>query len=355
VRDFSYTVRLPPETTQVFVGPLDEVPLSSLAETGCLLADASAHAARGPALSAFAARLIRRPAAPIVLHAGEALKDLAAVAPVWNELLARGLDRSSLLIAAGGGSLLDACGFVAATFLRGVAFAAVPTTLLAQVDAAIGGKCGVNAGQAKNQIGVIRQPRCVAVDLAFIAALPDRAFRSGLGELAKCALLSGGELHALAIGRSAAILARDPDALERAVLLALRYKADVVSRDPLDRGERALLNAGHTVGHAIEAEALKRGVELPHGDAVAIGLAVEALACDGADPACVRRVLEAWSLPSALPFRIDPGSALALLERDKKRRGDAVTLPVVQAPGAVVLRDVPIRRLVEALAQERFS
>jgi 3-dehydroquinate synthase len=349
VRDFSYTVRLPEETTRVLVGPLAGMDPAPVAVTGCLVVDAAAHAAAGPALAALAANLIREPSDPLVVEGGEELKDLGAVAGILEALSARGLDRSSLLVAAGGGSVLDACGFAAATFLRGIAFAAVPTTLLAQVDAAIGGKSAVNLGGAKNQAGVVRQPLLVLVDPSFTESLPERAFRSGLGELAKCALLAGGPLHALVMRRAAALLARDRGALEEAILLALRYKAGVVVRDPLDRGDRALLNAGHTAGHAIEAEAIRRGLDLPHGDAVSIGLLVEAAADAGSDRDAIIAVLDALRLPKALPFPMSAETARTLIERDKKRRGALVTLPVVKAPGEVELRDVPVSRIVEAL------
>jgi 3-dehydroquinate synthetase len=232
-----------------------------------------------------------------------------------------------------------------------VPFAAVPTTLLAQVDAGLGGKSGLNLDLVKNQIGVVRQPRLVVADPAFLASLSERSFRSGLGELAKCALLAGGELHALVTRGAHRVLARDPAALEQAIGLALRYKAGVVSRDPLDAGERALLNAGHTIGHALESEALRRGIELPHGEAVAAGLVVEARAHERADPACVRAVLDALALPADPPFQIEAGAARESLQRDKKQRNGSVRLPVIVGPGDVAIHDVAIERLLDALAR----
>jgi 3-dehydroquinate synthetase len=349
VLDFSYAVRPPAETTRVLVGPLTELPLQAAAETGCLVADERAMAAWGDRLLAFASRAIRRPSEPVTLPGGEGVKDLETVARLWDALFARGLDRGSLLLAAGGGAVLDACGFAAAAFLRGIPFGSVPTTLLAQVDAAIGGKCGVNAGRVKNQIGAVRQPRFVAVDLAFAAGLPDADFRSGLGEIAKTALLAGGDLHDLIERAAGALRARDPATLEQAVVLALRFKAGVVERDPFDRGERASLNAGHTVGHAFEAEAARRGIALAHGDAVAIGLALEARAHDAADPACVLAMLRRLGLPEAPPFAMEADAARALVARDKKRRDGVVVLPVVEAPGRISLREVGVERIVRVI------
>jgi 3-dehydroquinate synthetase len=351
VHDFSLLVRAPEERTDVVVGPLAVMPREPLAQGGCLLLDATLPRAAAEALAAFAARALRSPAAPVLLAGGESLKDLMTAASIYDALFTRGLGRDALLVAAGGGALLDACAFVAATYLRGVPFAAVPTTLLAQVDAALGGKCGLNAGGAKNQVGVIRQPRFLFADPAFAAALPAEAFTSGLGELAKTALLEGAGLHALVTRRAGALLARDAAALEEAVVLALRFKAAVVERDPLDRGERAILNAGHTVGHALEAAALRRGVALPHGDAVAIGLVVEARAVPGADSAGVEAVVRGLGLPSDLPFRPDAAEARALIERDKKRRPGGVAIPVIEAPGKVALREVDPDVLVSALAR----
>ena len=229
----------------------------------------------------------------------------------------------------------------------------MPTTLLAQLDAALGGKCALNVDGVKNQIGLVRQPRYVVVDLAFLDGLSEPAFRSGLGELAKSALLAGGELHALVLRRSAEIQARGRDALEHAVFLALRAKAGVVARDPLDRGERAILNAGHTAGHVIEAEGLRRGIEVPHGDAVAVGLAIEADVDPRSDREAVRGVLDALALPRAAPFKIGTVAALSLLLRDKKRRGSVVSIPVIEAPGTVVLRDVSLEQIAAAISGER--
>jgi 3-dehydroquinate synthetase len=355
VRDFSYSVQLPEEATRVFLGSLEEVPVERLAETGCLIADARLHAAAGPGLEAFVARVIARPSAPIVLEGGEALKEPAGAAALWRQLGSRGLDRRSLVVAAGGGSVLDAAGFAAATFLRGVTVMNLPTTLLAQLDAAIGGKSGLNVDGVKNQVGVIRQPRWVVADPAFLAKLPEAEFRSGLGELAKTALLGGGELHALVLDRAPAVLRREAAALEQAVFLALRAKAAVVVRDPLDLGERAILNAGHTAGHVIEAEALRRGQPVAHGDAVALGLVIESRVDARADREGIGRVLSRLGLPPPMPFRIASSDAAALIERDKKRRGGFVALPVIEAPGTVVLRDVPVPALAAAIAGEDLS
>jgi 3-dehydroquinate synthetase len=352
VPDFSYAVQLPQEVTRVFLGALGEAPFERLADTGCLVADSRLERSSWRELQAFVGRVVGRPAEPIVLEGGEALKEPEGAAALWRALAARGLDRRSLLVAAGGGSVLDAAAFAAATFLRGVPLLNVPTTLLAQLDAAIGGKCGINLDGVKNQVGVIRQPRWVVADPAFLQALPEKDYRSGLGELAKTALLSGGELHAIVLDRARAILGRDGPTLGHAVFLALRAKAEVVSRDPLDLGERAILNAGHTAGHVIEAEALRRGTPVAHGDAVALGLVIEARVDARAGRDAVREVLERLELPKPMPFRIAKDVAAALLDHDKKRRGGMVALPVIEAPGTVILRSVPVEALAAAIADD---
>jgi shikimate kinase/3-dehydroquinate synthase len=350
VRGFSFEVPLPSETTRIAIGPLAEANLGTVAATGCLVLDQALEAAHGVALRAFAARLIREPSAPVVLPGGESCKDPAGLPGLWRQLAARGLDRESALVVAGGGALLDACGFAAATFHRGIRVVNVPTTFVGQVDAGIGGKCALNLDGAKNQVGLVRQPSCVAVDPAFLLTLPDASFRSGLGELAKSALLAGGQLHALTASRAPAVLARDPAALESAIGLALAFKASVVAEDPLDRGRRRILNAGHSAGHVIEAEALRRGLALSHGECVAIGLAIEASAHPRAARDEVVRALGRFALPSRMPFAIESSAARDLLLRDKKRQGGVMSLPVILAPGRVVLEDVPAEALLAPLA-----
>ena len=219
---------------------------------GVLIADAALRAVQGPRLERLSAALLGPDAAaPLWVEAGEASKEASALPAHWEALAARSLDRRGRLLVAGGGSLLDLGAFLGGTYLRGVETVLLPTTLLAQVDAALGGKCGVNLGPAKNQVGLIRQPAAIVADTGFLETLPAEELQSGQGEVLKTALLAGGDL------RDAV---QDPVA-DWGVLVpgCLRYKADIVRRDEHEGGLRRILNLGHTLGHVLESLALVQG------------------------------------------------------------------------------------------------
>jgi 3-dehydroquinate synthase len=245
------------------------------------------------------------------------------------------VDRDGVVVAVGGGALLDAAAFAAATWLRGIDVVLVPTTLTGQVDAGLGGKSAINHATLKNQIGVIRAPSALWVDTGFLAGLPEVEFASGLGEVAKSALLFGGGLWTCVTSESAALLGRSPDVLGRVVESALRAKASVVRDDPFDHGRRMVLNAGHTLGHVLESAAARRGLPMPHGAAVAIGLHLEARVVPGFDTAAVAAATRALGLPEVAPFDVGREEALAALAGDKKRRGASIRVPVIEAPGVV--------------------
>jgi len=233
------------------------------------------------------------------LPAGEQAKQLAVVERLWSELR---LDRGGTLVALGGGCTTDAGGFAAACYLRGVPWVAVPTSLVGQVDAAIGGKTGVDLPEGKNLVGAFHWPARVVIDENLLETLPERERRQGLAELVKTRLLAGRELD---------------------VRGAAAYKAALCLRDPLDRGPRRFLNLGHTFAHALEAAA---GYELPHGDAVALGL-LAALRLSGRDTAPVERAL------APEPVRVDRERAWEALLRDKKREGGAILLVLLGDEG----------------------
>ncbi len=345
VPSFTYGNTAPALPTSVVVGPLAPPRGWTPAPGGFLLVERAVDAVAGDALRALTRGLIDGPADPLVVDGGERVKDPAQILDWWRACAARGLERGSLLVVAGGGALLDAGAFLAATWLRGVRVALVPTTLLAQVDAALGGKCGLNLDGVKNQVGLIRQPELILADPAWLTTLPAGAFRSGLGEVAKTALLAGGELWEMVLRDADRILARDAEVLAAVVLSCLRYKASIVARDPLERGERALLNAGHTAGHVLEAAALAQGLSIEHGDAVAIGLRCEAAAVPDADHQAVTTILARLRLAERPPVIPSLDVWRALLARDKKRVRSDVLLPVVMAPGRVELRSLPIEGL----------
>ena len=262
------------------------------------------------------------------LAAGETAKTVAQAELLWRSLR---LERSSTLVAIGGGTTLDLAGFVAATFLRGVDWVAVPTTLVAQVDAAIGGKTGIDLPEGKNLIGRFHWPVRTVIDTAFLESLPEDELESGRAEVVKTALLTGERLWELET--------------EAQVRRCAAFKAAVCLRDPLEQGERAQLNLGHTFAHALEAAS---GYSLPHGRAVALGL-VAALRLSGLDDelADVQLVLH----PS--PVAVDREAAWVALLRDKKVADGRVRLVVLDAPGrpriGVELPERDVRRALESL------
>jgi shikimate kinase/3-dehydroquinate synthase len=240
----------------------------------------------------------------------EAAKTVAVADRLWSELR---LDRAGTVVALGGGSTTDVAGFVAATYLRGVAWVPVPTTLVGQVDAAIGGKTAIDLPQGKNLVGAFHWPARTVVDPATLATLPEEERAEGMAEVVKTGLLAGEPFWELETGEL--------------VRRSAAYKAAVCLRDPLDEGERAVLNLGHTFAHALEAAAAYEGVR--HGQAVALGL-VAALRLSGRDTAVVEDVL------SPQPVRVDPERAWAALRRDKKARGGALRLVLLADDGPVV-------------------
>jgi shikimate kinase/3-dehydroquinate synthase len=236
------------------------------------------------------------------LPPGEEAKRLQVVGRLWSELT---LDRSGTVLALGGGALTDTAGFAAATYLRGVPWVAVPTTLVGQVDAGIGGKTAIDIPQGKNLVGAFHWPTRVVIDEALLETLPERERRQGRAELFKTELLAG---HSLDVRAAAA------------------YKAGLCLRDPYDHGPRQWLNLGHTFAHALEAAA---GFELPHGEAVALGL-LAALRLSGRDTAPVEEALDPQ------PVEVDRDRAWEALQRDKKRAGAAINVVLIGDDGPYV-------------------
>lgn len=306
------------------------------------------------ALTAFAALLDDKRAeavgAPVVLAAGERHKTIAGVQPIWDSLLSRGADRSAALVAIGGGVVTDMTGFAAAAWHRGVRWIAAPTTLLGMVDASVGGKTGVDLGQAKNALGAFHPPIAVRACVGWLETEPPRSYRSGLAELLKTALIARPDLLADMLADPSSFARRDEARLLQAVTAATAAKAAIVSRDPEERGERAVLNLGHTLGHALEAAG---GYErYTHGEAVGLGLLAAlrvgtALGITEDGEALVHQVarfLSAVGLPSALT-NAELTSALPLLGLDKKRRGRALRFITLERPGVPRMVDLPIDEL----------
>jgi 3-dehydroquinate synthase len=207
---------------------------------------------------------------PILIPDGERYKNLQSVSKIYEALIRSGADRGSAIVAVGGGVIGDAAGFAAASYLRGITLAHVPTTLLAQVDSSIGGKVGVNHALGKNLIGAFHQPAVVVIDPALLATLPRREFRSGLYEVVKYGVIANRNLFDRLVAHTKQIFARDPDVLVPAIVDSCRIKADVVSQDEREGGLRRILNFGHTIGHALEA--VTRYRRYRHGEAIAYGM-----------------------------------------------------------------------------------
>ncbi|MGI5865081.1 MAG: 3-dehydroquinate synthase, partial [Myxococcales bacterium] len=214
----------------------------------------------------------RFPDAPVIeIGQGEAAKTLTTVASIYERFLELELDRSAFVLAIGGGIVCDVAAFAASTWMRGVPFGLVPTTLIAQADAGIGGKNGVNLREYKNLVGVFRQPSFCLCDTSFLTTLPDRELRCGLAEVIKHGAIADRALFEFVEERAPALLDLAPDALDRVVSDSLRIKAGIVAIDETEQGERRKLNFGHTLGHAIE-----RIAGLPHGEAVSVGMVLAA-------------------------------------------------------------------------------
>ncbi|MFM1823061.1 MAG: shikimate kinase/3-dehydroquinate synthase [Planctomycetota bacterium] len=298
--------------------------------------------------------------ARVELVADERRKAMPAVEAVWQAALAARLDRHGLVVAVGGGLVGDLAGFAAATYLRGVAFVQVPTTLLAMVDAAIGGKTGINlplpdGGLGKNLAGAFWQPRLTVADPDALATLPVRELRAGLAECAKHAVLAGGGRWAQLVRDAAGLREGDAAALDRLVPSSAEVKAAIVARDPLEKGERALLNLGHTFGHAIET---LPEIELLHGEAVAIGLAAACATARAGGLLAPGTAVEIvgllgdLGLPTTLPARAGATVSATEVRRrmgfDKKNAGSRLRLVLPHALGDVRIVEAPPEPWIDA-------
>jgi 3-dehydroquinate synthase len=272
----------------------------------------------------------------IAITAGEATKGMESVMEVAGKLTDLGADRSSSLIALGGGVVGDLAGFVASIYMRGIPVIQVPTTLLAQVDSSVGGKTGVDTEAGKNLLGSFHQPAGVFIDCAFLGTLPEEQIRSGLAEVIKYGVIEDPALLDEIEAAAGAGRLRDPAFLARIVEASCRIKKGFVEIDERDRGVRRMLNFGHTVGHAVEAAS---GYSLSHGEAVAIGMAAAARISErmrhlpAGDVRRIESVIRAVGLPDRLPGNLDPEEILSRMAFDKKKEGDAIHFVLLRKPG----------------------
>jgi 3-dehydroquinate synthase len=289
---------------------------------------------------------------------GEAAKSLPGLGELMRELADFGATRDACVFALGGGVVGDLAGFAAACWMRGIDLVQLPTTLLAMVDSSVGGKTAVDLPQGKNLVGAFHPPRAVFADTSTLRTLPERELRAGLAEVAKYGAIVDAPFLGWLQDNAGALLARDDDALAEAIMRSCTHKAAIVARDPFERGERALLNFGHTFAHAIEAEQGYAGVpgNLNHGEAVAVGMVLAARLsailgrAPHADADALDATLRRLGLSTSLPGGLVPASLLARMHLDKKASASGLRFVLWEGPGrARVVADVPESAVLEAL------
>lgn len=319
-----------------------------LAPPGRVLVVTDANVAAGGHSGRVAAGLEDARVETVVIPPGEEHKSAETLHDLYAAALRHGLQRSDLVIGVGGGVVCDLAGYLAATYMRGCRLALVPTTLLSQVDAAIGGKVGIDFAGIKNLVGAFYPAEVVAIDPTVLATLPPEQVRWGMAEIVKIALMCSASLcTGLLTVAGADTIAGRTDIIR----MAARLKADLVRRDPFERGERKLLNFGHTIGHALETASDYR---LAHGAAVAGGMAMEAAAAgehgwtDDEVVTALHSLLARFGLP-AEPPALDFDRVVAAMIHDKKRRGDLVSLAVPERVGIGVLHDLPVAELADGI------
>jgi 3-dehydroquinate synthase len=289
-----------------------------------------------------------------ILPDGEQHKTLDSAARLFSALAALGAQRDATLVALGGGVIGDLAGFAAACWMRGVPFVQLPTTLLAQVDASVGGKTAVNLPEGKNLVGAFHQPRAVLCDIDTLATLPPREYRAGLAEVVKYGAIRDADFFAWIETYAEALVAREPEVLVEAVAHSVAHKAAVVTADEREAGERALLNFGHTFGHALEAAGGYR--ELLHGEAVAVGMLQAArlsAALGMSDQAAAERLAALLSRLglATQPSAYDPRVLLGHMRLDKKALSDRLRLILWRGVGrAEVVEGVEERAILEVLS-----
>jgi 3-dehydroquinate synthase len=290
----------------------------------------------------------------LTVEGGEGQKSIEGLVDLWNFFVERKLDRKSLIFTVGGGATSDLVGFAAATFMRGVAFIHVPTTLLAQVDASIGGKSGINFKGVKNLIGSISQPCGIIIDIDTLSTLPERELRSGFAEVVKHGLIADTNYFTEVTAQNCTLWS--PEQLVSIVFRSCEIKKQVVEADEYEQGPRKTLNFGHSIGHAIESYTLENGPHLTHGEAISVGMAGESFISyklgklSQADLSAIERGLENAGLPTRLPLPISPDKLRELITKDKKNVSGRVKWTLLNAIGVAVFDvEVPEELIHEAL------
>jgi 3-dehydroquinate synthase len=330
----SYPVRVEPGV--IAAGRAWEAALAGVSR-GVVIADSNVDPLYGEQVERAVSAATDAPTLRLSFPAGEASKTRESWAMLTDRMLERGVGRDAAVIALGGGVTGDLAGFVAATYMRGIPLVQVPTSLLAMVDASVGGKAAVDVPAGKNLVGAFHQPAAVLADTDTLGTLPEGELRAGLAEAVKHGAIADAEHLAWIEEEAPALLASDGDRLGELVQRSVEIKRDVVIRDEREAGPRQLLNFGHTVAHALEAAT---GYRMLHGEAVAVGMVAEArigeqLQVTGEGTADrLAEVLGGLGLPVALPPGMEPEALVSYARRDKKAREGAITCALVSRIGA---------------------
>ena len=282
----------------------------------------------------------------IVIHAGEDFKVQATVDSIVEQLIEMGADRKTVLVGVGGGVVTDITGYVAAIYMRGLPFGFVPTSVLAMVDASIGGKNGIDVGVYKNMVGTIRQPQFLLYDYSLLKTLPKEEWINGFAEVIKHAAIKDGALFRELEKNKLSTYQRDKAALAKLIRRNVVIKSDVVEKDEFENGDRRLLNFGHTLGHAIE-----KVYELSHGQAISIGMVAACMISEEftsfKETDRVIGALKRYGLPTLAEF--DPKEVMEVLRRDKKKVRDSMNYVMLNKIGQGVVREVPLVELEKLL------
>ena len=278
----------------------------------------------------------------VLIGLGEASKTLLTLDAIYRRFIELGVDRSCFVLAIGGGIVTDVAGFAASTFMRGLEFGFISTSLLGQVDASVGGKNGVNVDGYKNMVGTFTQPKFVICDVDLLRTLSPREFRTGLAEIIKAAVIADAELFEMLEQADFSTLQRDSDTLSEMVYRAIKVKADIVERDERESGDRRLLNLGHTLAHAIE----KSSSKFNHGEAVAVGLAMIAEVAANRDMLAVADKERIVNLLLRAGFALEPPvevrTLLKAVKRDKKAEGDSIHVVFPLGVGHCCVEKMPL-------------
>jgi len=294
------------------------------------------------------------PGAVITIGTGEEIKTLDTLGGIYEQLLDLGADRGSFIVGIGGGVVCDVAGFVASTYLRGVRFGFVSTTLLSQVDASVGGKTGVNFGGYKNIVGVFSQPEFVICDQNLLQTLPPREFQGGFAEIVKHGAIADEHLFEYLELNWQRALEHDPEVIEKIVHDSVIIKSTIVNRDATEQGERRKLNFGHTLGHAIE-----KVLQIPHGEAVSAGMVLASKLSEKKgylqkdDTARLSNLLEKFRLPVRLEFNRQ--QVFEAIGKDKKREGQNLKFVLLKKIGEALMYEIFIQDLVELLNDQFIS